>query len=74
MNVLQESDIRLAQWVAEIMAADKVEPEMLTPELIAAYLAEVGRRIEKIQAIYLTRTGAREAMGHTVYHLLKEEK
>ena len=60
-----------AKWVADLMRADKVTPEMVTPELALAYFDEVGRRIKKIQTIYLTRAGARAAMQSRVLSLLR---
>ena len=59
-----------AQWVADLMKADKVTAEMVTPELTLAYLDEVGRRIAKMQTIYLTRKGAKGAMQARVLSLL----
>lgn len=61
MNLSNEMKIK-AQWVADLMKVDGVAPESVTPELAMAYFEEVGRRIAKIQTIYLTRTGAKEAM------------
>lgn len=55
-----------AKWVADLMAADGVTPDKVTPELAIAYMAEVGRKIERFQAIYLTRIGAKEAMQNYV--------
>lgn len=57
---------RKAQWVADLMQADKVTPEMVTPEMALAYMDEAGRRIATIQNIYLTHDGAKEAMRSTV--------
>lgn len=51
-----------AQWVADMMKADGVKPEMITAELVMAYFDAVGRKINKIQSVYLTRNGARDAM------------
>ena len=62
---------RKARWVSELIAADKVPPEMVTPDLVLAYFDEVGRRIEKIQTIYLTRDGASQAMQNSVLSLCK---
>ena len=61
MNLTNELKSK-AQWVADLMKADKVTPEMVTPELALAYFDEAGRRIAKIQSTYLTRQGAKEAM------------
>ncbi len=52
MNLSNEMKIK-AQWVADLMKADGVAPESVTVELAMAYFEEVGRRIEKIQTIYL---------------------
>ena len=51
-----------AQWVADMMKADGVKPEMITAELVMAYFDAVGRKINEIQSIYLTRNGAKDAM------------
>ena len=51
-----------AQWVADMMKADGVKPEMVTAELVMAYFDAVGRKINEIQSIYLTRNGAKDAM------------
>ena len=51
-----------AQWVADMMKADGVKPEMITAELVMAYFDSVGRKINEIQGIYLTRNGAKDAM------------
>lgn len=61
MNLTNELKSK-AHWVADLMEADKVTAEMVTPELALAYFDEAGRRIKKIQSIYLTLTGAKEAM------------
>ena len=57
---------RLAQWVADLMKADGVTAEMVTPDLALAYVDAIGRKIEAIQTTYLTRTGAKEAMQAAV--------
>ena len=51
-----------AQWVADMMKADGVKPEMITAELVMAYFDAVGRKINEIQSVYLTRNGAKDAM------------
>ena len=51
-----------AQWVADLMAADGIKPEQVTPEIALAYLAIVGRKIQQIQNAYLTRIGAKTAL------------
>jgi hypothetical protein len=55
-----------AQWVADLMAADGIKPEQVTPELALAYLAIVGRKIVQIQSTYLTRVGAKTALQELV--------
>ena len=55
-----------AQWVADLMAADGIKPEQVTPELALAYLAIVGRKIVQIQSTYLTRIGAKTALQQLV--------
>ena len=57
---------KYAEWVADIMSADGVTPDQVTPELAIAYFAEVGRKIERINCIYLTRDYAKEAMKNYV--------
>jgi len=59
-----------AQWVADLMKADKVTAEMVTPDLAIAYFDEAGRRILKMQSTYLTRQGAKEAMQAKVLALV----
>jgi len=51
-----------AKWVSDLMAADGVKPEQVTPELAMAYMVTVGKKIEAIQNTYLTRNGARDAI------------
>ena len=51
-----------AQWVADMMKADGVKPKMITAELVMAYFDAVGRKINEIQSIYLTRNGAKDAI------------
>jgi hypothetical protein len=51
-----------AQWVADLMAADGIKPEQVTPDLALAYLAVVGQKIQQIQNVYLTRVGAKTAL------------
>ena len=55
-----------AQWVADMMKADGVTPEQVTPELAIAYMQRISKKIEAIQNTYLTRVGAKEAMQSTV--------
>jgi hypothetical protein len=55
-----------AQWVADLMAADGIKPEQITPELALAYLEIVGRKIQQIQNTYLTRVGAKTALQELV--------
>lgn len=55
-----------ARWVADLMKADGVNPEEVTPELCIAYMAKIGKKIQEAQDIYLTRNGAREALGQTI--------
>lgn len=62
-----------ARWVAQMMQADGVSPEMVTPELVMAYMEAISRRIDIIQGIYLTRPGAPEALGEMLIHILNEE-
>ena len=55
-----------AQWVADMMKADGVTPEQVTPELSIAYMHRISKKIEAIQNTYLTRVGAKEAMQNMV--------
>jgi len=57
---------RKAQWVADMMKADGVTPEQVTPELSIAYMQRICKKIEAIQNTYLTRVGAKEAMQDMV--------
>jgi len=69
MNLTNELKSK-AQWVADLMKADKVTAEMVTPELVMAYFEEAGRRIENMQSTYLTRQGAKEAMQARILSLV----
>ena len=69
---MERDRIAYAKWVADLLKADGVPPEQVTPELALAYFDEVGRRIEKLQTAYLTRTGARSAMQLFIAKLLTE--
>lgn len=69
MNLSNELKSK-AQWVADLMKADKVTAEQVTPELALAYFDEAGRRIAAIQTTYRTRTGARSAMQAAVLGML----
>ncbi len=51
-----------AKWVADMMAADGVCAEPVTPELAIAYMDAIGRKITKIQSTYLTQDRAKESM------------
>jgi hypothetical protein len=55
-----------AQWVADLMAADGIKPEQVTPDIALAYLAIVGRKIQQIQSTYLTRVGAKPALHRLI--------
>ena len=56
----------LAAWVADLMRADGITAEQVTPEIAIAYADAVGKKIAKIQSIYLTRIGAKDALTATV--------
>jgi len=63
--------INTAKWVASLMAQDGITPEMLKDEefmeeALGAYLEEIGRKIERIQATYMTKPAAREALRQKV--------
>jgi hypothetical protein len=58
-----------AKWCADLMRADGITAEhvaKLTEEqkhdLAMAYMEAVGRKIQAIQNIYLTRVGAKECL------------
>ena len=53
------------------MAADGVKPSQVTPELAMAYMAEIGKRIEKAQNIYMTNSAARQSMQLNILKGLK---
>lgn len=55
-----------AKWVADLMKADGVTPEQVTPEMAVAYFCALKRKIDAIQTAYLYRTGARQAMQEHV--------
>ena len=61
-----------AQWVAQLMKADGVTADQLTPEIIMAYLDEVGRRIEKMQTEYLTKPKVREGFDAVIIQLCRQ--
>ena len=66
----------LAAWVAELMAADGITPEQMTDlsfrqQTVAAYLDEVGRKIEAMQTRYLTNESARNAFATTVHQIAR---
>ena len=58
-----------AKWCADLMRADGITAEHVAEmteeqkhDLAMAYMQEVGRKIQAIQGIYLTRTGAKECL------------
>ncbi len=59
-----------AKWVADLMAADGVKAEQVTPELAIAYAEAIELKITAIQSTYLARNGAKEAMQSTVLAML----
>ena len=66
----------LAAWVAELMAADGITVEQMTDlnfrqQAVAAYLEEVGRKIEAMQTRYLTNDNARSAFAATVHQIAR---
>ncbi len=59
-----------AKWIADLLMADGITADQFGAmsdadqrNVIEAYMDEIGRRISKIQGIYLTRPGAREAIA-----------
>jgi hypothetical protein len=55
-----------AKWVADMMKADGVTPEMITQDLIMAYFDAIGKKIESIQNAVMTRPEARAALEKAV--------
>lgn len=55
-----------ARWVADLMMADNVKPEQVTPELAIAYMDEISKKITAIQSAYLTRIDGRNVMQKTI--------
>jgi hypothetical protein len=69
---LSSEQIGIAKWVAELIHADNATNAFVEAyqsgnneffsDGVEAYMAEVGRRIEKIQTTYLTNPEAMQAM------------
>lgn len=64
---LSNQQMNTAQWVADLMHADGITPEMMAnPEFAAraipAYMETIAAKIEKIQTKYLVNGQARQAM------------
>jgi hypothetical protein len=55
-----------AKWCADLMRADGVTPEQITPELALAYFDEVGRKIQRIQTACLTRPEVRKTVNQFI--------
>ena len=62
-----------AQWCADLMRADGITQEHVSnmseeqkADLMMSYMAAIGRKIEMIQSIYLTRAEAKKAMNDLV--------
>lgn len=75
MTTLTQAEMTRAKWIADLMAKDGVTPAQfaeLSNDLILAYNDEVLRKIKTIQSIYLTRTGAKEAMQNYVLSVCQE--
>ena len=70
MNLTNELKSK-AQWVADLMRADKVTAEMVTPELTLAYFDEVGRRIKNMQTQYLTNPKTRQGFTKAVLDMCR---
>lgn len=58
-----------AKWCADLMRADGITAEHVATltedqkhDLAMSYMEAVGRKIQAIQGIYLTRTGAKECL------------
>lgn len=69
--------IAKAKWCADLMRADGITAEHVAvmteaqkEDLAISYMAAVGRKIEEIQSICLTRDGATESMAQYVRALL----
>jgi hypothetical protein len=52
--MLDSAMISKAKWMADLMLADGVKPERLDDELILAYMDAITRKINSLQAAYLT--------------------
>lgn len=65
MNLSKELQLK-AKWVSELMKADGVKPEQVTPEMALAYMDAIGKKIQAIQNKYLTNPKARESLQLSV--------
>jgi hypothetical protein len=68
-----------AAWVAQLMAADSVTPEMFSAlsdeqssEMCLVYMEAIGRKIKIIQGIYLTRADAKQSLQSSILGLLPD--
>ena len=78
---MSNQDQHKAQWVADLMRADGVTADQLgalptetQTSLIVGYMDAIGRKIEQIQATFLTRNGAKEVMARAVIAINKGAK
>ena len=68
-NELSQQMMKTAKWMADLMKADGITPaefSAMPSEMIEAYGDAIAKKIEAIQAIYLTRQGAKQAMADRV--------
>ena len=70
--------ISKARWMADMMHADGLTPEMLTDpavlqDAVEAYAEEMGRRIEKMQTHLITNPQAMKDFRSTVYDMTVAE-
>lgn len=75
MTTLTKAEITQAKWIADLMIKDGVTPENFKEfgeELLLAYADEVTRKIKRIQGIYLTSNGAKDAMINAVFATCKK--
>jgi cytosine/adenosine deaminase-related metal-dependent hydrolase len=72
-NELSEELQAQAKWCADLMRADGITAEHVASmtddqqtELAMAYMQAIGKKIQQIQNIYLTRVGAKPALQNFV--------
>ncbi len=68
-DTLTAYETSTAKWVADLITKDGITAEQFASDpqvFIAAYMAEIGRKITKIQDACLTRDGALSVMQEAV--------